>query len=365
MKIAILGTRGIPSGYGGFETFAEELSARLVKRGHQVRVYCRSHAVAHRPSDNLYRGVRLVFLPTIRHKYFDTVAHTFLSILHVLGGDEEVVLICNAANSIFAWIPRMFGKKTIVNVDGLERKRQKWNAVGKAYYQVSEWLSTFLPTAIVTDARTIQKYYLQRYQKQSNFIPYGALEPDGAGRGVVERLGLRPGGYVLYVSRLEPENNALLVVKAFSKVRGDVQLAVVGDAPYAQEYISQVHAAADPRVVFTGAVYGPGYRELLAHAQFYVHATEVGGTHPALIEAMAAGRAVLYLDNPENREAAGDAGLPFCNTEEALAARMETLVADARERQRLGQLAQARAREFFDWETVTDEYETLFNELRN
>ncbi len=365
MKIAILGTRGIPSGYGGFETFAEELSARLVKRGHQVRVYCRPHGVAHRPPDGMHRGVKLVFLPTIRHKYFDTVAHTFLSVFHVLPGDEEIVLICNAANSIFSWIPRVVGKKVVVNVDGLERKRRKWNAAGKAYYWMSEWLSTFLPTAIVTDARTIQKYYLQRYKKNSNFIPYGALEPDGAGRSVVERLGLRPGKYALYVSRLEPENNAELVVKAFARVPGDVQLAVVGDAPYAEEYISRVHAAADSRVVFTGAVYGPGYRELLAHAQFYVHATEVGGTHPALIEAMAAGRAVLYLDNAENREAAGDAGLPFSHSEEALAAQMDRLINDPEERRRRGQLAQARAREFFDWERVTDEYEELFKRLSN
>jgi glycosyltransferase involved in cell wall biosynthesis len=325
-----------------------------------VTVYCRE-----RSPETVYRGVRLQYLPTIRHKYFDTVAHTFLSVFHVLPGDEEIVLICNAANSIFSWIPRVVGKKVVVNVDGLERKRRKWNAAGKAYYWMSEWLSTFMPTAIVTDARTIQKYYLQRYKKNSNFIPYGALEPDGAGRSVVERLGLRPGKYALYVSRLEPENNAELVVKAFARVPGDVQLAVVGDAPYAEDYISRVHAAADSRVVFTGAVYGPGYRELLAHAQFYVHATEVGGTHPALIEAMAAGRAVLYLDNAENREAAGDAGLPFTHSEEDLARQMECLISDPDARRCRGQQAQARAREFFDWERVTDEYEELFQRLSN
>ena len=363
MKIAILGTRGIPSAYGGFETFAEELSARLAQRGHQVTVYCRAHSVAFRPAGDTHRGVRLVFLPTIRHKYLDTLAHTFVSTLHTLGGDEEIVLICNAANSIFSWIPRLSGKKTVVNVDGLERKRRKWNAAGRAYYGLSEWLSTFLPTAIVTDARTIQQYYRERYQKDSHFIPYGALEPDGSGAGLVEKLGLRPGNYVLYVSRLEPENNALLVVKAFERVKGEVQLAVVGDAPYARDYIAQVRSTRDPRIIFPGAVYGPGYRQLLAHAQFYVHATEVGGTHPALIEAMAAGKAILYLDTAENREAAGEAGLPFAASEEALAARMNCLIGCSQERQRLGEMARARAREFFDWERVTDEYESLFRQI--
>ncbi len=363
MKIAILGTRGIPSAYGGFETFAEELSAILASRGHQVTVYCRPHSVSFRPASDMHRGVRLVFLPTIRHKYLDTIAHTFVSTLHVLGEEADIVLICNAANSIYSWIPRIVGKRTVVNVDGLERKRRKWNALGKAYYRLSEWLSTFLPNAIVTDARTIQEYYKDCYRKDSYFIPYGAFPPDGAGVSVVKRLGLRPEEYALYVSRLEPENNALLVVKAFERVKEMVQLAVVGDAPYARDYIRQVRNTNDPRVVFTGAVYGPGYRELLAHAQFCIHATEVGGTHPALIEAMAAGKAILYLDTAENREAAGPAGIAFANSEEALAQRMAGLIGCRQERQRLGELARARAREFFDWERVADEYEKLFEQL--
>jgi len=363
MKIAILGTRGIPSAYGGFETFAEELAARLVERGHRVTVYCRPHSVAFRPPHDTYRGARLIFLPTLRHKYLDTVTHSFFSVLHVLRRDEEIVLICNAANSIFSWMPRLAGKKTVVNVDGLERLRRKWNSIGRAYCRLSEWLSTFLPTAIVTDARTIQHYYRQRYGKDSWFIPYGALSLDGAGTSLLESFRLRPGGYLLYVSRLEPENNALLVVKAFERVQGDVQLAIVGDAPYAPKYIERVRSTRDPRVVFTGAVYGAGYRELLAHALFSVHATEVGGTHPALLEAMAAGKAVLYLDTAENREAAGEAGLPYAPSEEALAGRMERLIRGHDERRRLGELAQTRAREFFDWERVTDEYEKLFQQL--
>jgi glycosyltransferase involved in cell wall biosynthesis len=363
MNIAILGTRGIPAAYGGFETLAEELSTRLVRRGHRVTVYCRAHAVARPPSGDTYQGVRLVFLPTVRHKYFDTVAHAFLSVLHALFQDEQVLLICNAANSVFSWMPRLAGQKTVVNVDGLERRRKKWNAAGRAWYRVSEWFSTFLPTAIVTDARTIQEYYRRRYHAESRFIAYGAAPVNGAGSGRVEALGLRPGGYVLYVSRLEPENNALLVVRAFQRLEGDVQLAVIGDAPYAREYIAQVRAAAGPRVVLPGAVYGDAYRELLANALLYVHATEVGGTHPALIEAMAAGRAVLFLDTPENREAAGGAGLPFPPEESALTAAMSRLIADPGERARLGSAAREQARQRFDWDAVTTEYERLFAEL--
>lgn len=364
MNLAILGTRGIPACYGGFETFAEELSTRLAQRGHRVTVYCRSHGVAFRPENDTYRGVHLVFLPTIRHKYFDTVVHTMLSVLHVALRSEQAVLICNAANAAVSWIPRVAGQKTLMNVDGLERRRRKWNALGRAWYAMSERLATFLPTAIVTDARTIQTYYRERYAKASSFIPYGATPPVTTGTEEIARLGLKPCGYVLYVSRLEPENNALLVVRAFQNTRAAVQLAVVGDAPYAADYIAQVRAAAtDPRVVFTGAVYGEGYRQLMANALCYVHATEVGGTHPALVEAMAAGRAVLYLDTEENREVAGDAGLVFPHSEEALVATLDRLLADPVERDRLGAAARARAGEFYDWEKVTDEYERLLKEM--
>ena len=323
MKIAILGTRGIPARYGGFETFAEQLSCRLVQRGHQVTVYGRTHNV--RYPGEFYQGVRLVLLPTLPHKYFDTVAHTFLSVWHVLFEDVEVVLICNAANSLFSFLPRLAGKKTVVNVNGLERKRRKWNALGKAYYLLSEWLSTFLPNAIVTDARAIQQYYRERYRKDSHFIPYGAEDQRLDTTECLKRLGLEPEGYFLYVSRLEPENNARLVVEAFEKVATDKKLVMVGDAPYARDYIAQLKSTSDSRILFPGAIYGAGYRELQSHAFCYLHATEVGGTHPALIEAMGCARCVLYLNTVENHEVAGGAAIAFEKSPGDLAEKMRAV----------------------------------------
>ena len=361
MKIAILGTRGIPANYGGFETFAEELSSRLVRRGHQVVVYGRTNNIRYPGSQ--YKGVRLVLLPTMPHKYFDTVAHTFLSVWHVLVRDAEVILICNAANAIFSFLPRLAGMKTVVNVDGLERKRQKWNALGKAYYLLSEWLSTFLPNAIVTDARAIQDYYQKRYGKRSYFIPYGAEPGRLETTACLDRLGLKPAEYLLYVSRLEPENNALLVVQAFEQVRTETQLVIVGDAPYAREYIRHVRSTRDPRILFPGAIYGEGYRELQSHALCYIHATEVGGTHPALLEAMACGRCVLYLDTVENREVAGDAAIAFAKSAEDLAGKIRALLQDAAMRADFERRAVERVRQRYRWEDVTAEYERLFQDL--
>src|SRR5437868_1162731 len=169
MRIAILGTRGIPARYGGFETFAEELSTRLVQRGHHVTVYCRER---HRKS--VYRGVALTYLPTIRHKYFDTIAHTFFSTGHLLFHRHDVALYCNGANAIFTFLPRLAGIPVALNVDGLERQRKKWNRLAKAWYRLSERLSTFCPNVMVTDAKGIADYYLERYRKHSEFIPHDA-----------------------------------------------------------------------------------------------------------------------------------------------------------------------------------------------
>ena len=357
MRIALLGTRGIPANYGGFETFAEELSVRLAARGHHVTVYCRQPH-----TENRYRGVRLQYLPTIRHKYLDTIAHTLISTLHLAVHRVDAALYCNGANAIFTIVPRLLGMPVVLNVDGIERKRKKWNRLAKAWYLVSERLATFCPNVVVTDALSIQRYYRDRYRKTSLFIPYGAEIGKTASTTAVERLNLEPGRYFLYVSRLEPENHPLEVREAFERVSTDMKLALVGDAPYAREYIRRVRDTRDPRVVLPGAIYGEGYRELGSHCFAYIHATEVGGTHPALIEAMGRGALVLYRNTPENAEVAGEAGISFEPDE--LAAKMElALSMDAAGREALRRAAVDRVRERYSWDAVTSAYERLLSSL--
>jgi len=362
MRIALLGTRGIPANYGGFETFAEELSARLAKRGHQVAVYCRTNNVQKR--DSPYRGVELKFLPTIPHKYLDTLAHTAISTVHALFGGYDAVLYCNAANALFTIAPRLLGTPTALNVDGLERNRRKWNTLGQAWYSLSERLSCWLPSETITDAAVIQKYYAERYNKSSHLIAYGADFEKESSTEILERLGLEPGQYLLYVSRMEPENNALLVARAFAQTSVPQRLVLVGDAPYAADYLRAVKAVADPRIVMPGGIYGKGYRELQSHCLAYIHATEVGGTHPALIEAMGRGAPTLYLNTPENVEVAGDAGMPFGPSEKALAELIEKTAAMVpAELEQWGSRAEAWTRSRYDWEQVTDQYENLLSAM--
>ena len=362
MRIAILGTRGIPASYGGFETFAEHLSTRLVARGHDVTVYCRAHYVSPRQLE--YHGVRLKVLPTIRHKYFDTVVHTFLSAVHAVPGRYDAALICNCANAPFSPILRLTGTPVAINVDGLEYKRKKWGYLARRYYRFAEYLSTLLPNEMVTDAQVIQDYYLARHNASSTMIAYGSEVERRPDRAAVRKWRVEPNRYVLYVSRLEPENNAHLVIEAFKKVRTAYKLLIVGDAPYAEQYISSLKASArgDKRIIFTGFVFGQDYRALQQNAYCYVHATEVGGTHPALLEAMGYGNCVLTLATPENIEVVGDAGVPYID-EFDLAEKLQRVLRDGSLVQAYRNRAQQRIQSNYDWDTVVDKYEQLFAQM--
>jgi glycosyltransferase involved in cell wall biosynthesis len=362
LSVALIGSRGIPNRYGGYETLLEELAVRLLARGFRVTVYCRSHSV---PADikslRSYQGVDLVVLPTIRTKYLDTPVHTLLSCLHAAAAGYDAALVVNSANALFVPLLRTAGIPVALHVDGIEKRRAKWGPVGRAVYAASERLACVLPDALVTDAEVIRRHYLERYGTESVPITYGVDPRPPRETGMLERLGLRSRGFFLYVSRFEPENNPHQVAAAYRQVGGEMPLVMVGGAPYASEFIESFTRGADPRVLFPGPIYGEGYRELMSHAYAYIHATEVGGTHPALVEAMGYGNALVVNGTPENLEVAGDAGLYFQAEEPAtLAAALERIRQDPEAARELGRRAAERAARLFSWDRVADQYAELF-----
>ncbi len=240
MKIALLGTRGIPASYSGFETCVEQLGQRLVERGHHVTVYCRAHHITY--PEPCYKGMRLIKLGTITNKYLDTIVHAFVSSLHALTQHYDVALYFIAGNSPATWIPRLVGTRTILNVDGLDWKREKWPALAKRYIQLAERLATKLPNAYLTDSRVVQDYYRHRFGSEPAYIPYGSeVEVAPAGE-TLARYGLLPQQYVLFVGRLVPENCAHHLVEAFQGLGTDLHCVIVGDAPYAEDYIAALKA---------------------------------------------------------------------------------------------------------------------------
>jgi glycosyltransferase involved in cell wall biosynthesis len=362
LSVALLGSRGIPARYGGYETLLEELASRLVERGFAVTVYCRSHIT---PCGlTAYRGAHLVVLPTIRSKYLDTPVHTFLSCLHAAREPFDAVLVVNSANALFLPILSLGGAPVALHVDGIEKRRAKWGPFGRFVYALSERLACVLPDVLVTDAEVIRRHYLERYGAESVPIAYGVDPRPPRETGVLAKLGLASRRFFLYVSRFEPENNPHRVAVAYRDVGGDLPLVMVGGAPYAVRFIASFTRGADPRIVFPGGIYGEGYRELLSHALAYIHATEVGGTHPALVEAMGYGNCIVVNDTPENREVAGDAGLYFQAAEPAtLAARLEEVRQDPAMAAERGRQAAARAAHLYSWEGVADQYARLFFRL--
>src|SRR3954453_22226482 len=324
----------------------EELSVRLIARGFRVTVYCRSHST---PRDlKSWRGAELVVLPTVRTKYLDTPVHTFLSCLHAASAGYDAVLVVNSANALFVPLLGVGGIPAALNVDGIEKRRAKWGAFGRAVYAFSERLAPVGPGALVTDAEVIRRHYLERYGAESVPIAYGVDPRPPAETGVLARLGIAPRQYFLYVSRFEPENNPHRVAEAYARVGGDLPLVMVGGAPYAGRFIAGFTRGADPRIRFPGAIYGEGYRELLSHALAYVHATEVGGTHPALVEAMGYGNCILVNDTPENREVAVGVGWYFDAAEpRALAAGLEWVRGHPDRARARGRAAARRARLLF------------------
>jgi glycosyltransferase involved in cell wall biosynthesis len=363
MRIAMVGTRGIPAAYSGFETCVEELGSGLTTRGHEVTVYCRSHHVRY-PLPT-YRGMRLVKLPTIQNKYLDTIVHTFLSLLHTAWRPYDIVLMFIAGNSPLAWIPRLRGQKVILNVDGLDWKREKWPPIAKAYIRWAERLATRLPHAFVTDSQVVQRYYREQYNADSTYIPYGAdVRRRPAGRWLAH-FDLKPQRYILFVGRLVPENCPHHLTEAFDGLETDMRCVIVGDAPYVEDYVRTLKSTQDRRVTFTGYLFGEGYEELGSHAYAFVETSGVGGTHPALLEAMALSNCVVVNNTPENLETIGDAGLSYDGREGAPALRkvLNWLIAEPEIAKAYRVRAIARVQQNYNWETVTEQYEHLFRQI--
>ncbi len=368
LRIALLGTRGIPARYGGFETFAEQLSTRLVARGHQVTVYGRCRLFGGWGRRESYRGVDRRETPTVFHKYLETPLHALTSFLDALFRPFDALLVCNAANSPLAPILKLKRAPLLINVDGIERNRAKWNSLGKLWYRLGERCSVSLATRVVSDADVIADYYRSEYGCESEVIPYGVHpQPRPAGE-VLGRFGLKPRSYILYVSRLEPENNALGVIEAYNALAQRdpeiVPLVIVGDAPYATEYKERLKSTACPKVIFTGFQFGEAYEELQSNCRIYVQATEVGGTHPALIESMSYGNCVVANGTPENLEVIGDAARSFPKNDfVALSTVIGELLADPTQCAQLGERAKARALSIYSWDAVVSKYEALFAAL--
>ena len=356
MKIAMLGTRGIPARYSGFETAVEKLAERFTAHGHEVVVYCRPHMTERR---DRHAGARLVHLPTVRNKFLDTLVHSALSTLHMAVRERpDVAIYFIAGNAPVVALARLAGIATIFQIDGLDSERAKWPRAARAYLRLCERIAPAVADVTITDSEAVAGEYERRYGRRVAAIPYGAELPDPGGTAWCERLDVQPGRFILFVGRLVPENNAHLLVEAHRMLDTDWPLVVVGDAPYAESYIASLKAAAGANVRFPGYVFGEGYAELVHRSGIMCVPTEVGGTHPVIVEAMAALACLVVSDHPPNLEVVGDTAASFSLTggAPALADALGALILGPARRATLGQLAHGRAANRHSWEVAADRY---------
>jgi len=362
-KISIVGIRGIPARYGGFETLVENLAPFLVREGYKVTVYGRKKFVPKKLK--WYKGVRIVKTPSFPTKHFDTVSHTIFSIPHIIFTRPKILFVLNLINTIFCLPLKLFGIKIIINVDGLEWERKKWGYFSKKAYQISAYLATKFANEIITDARVIKNYYEKKYNKNSCFIPYGYEIQKPLGLELLENLNLQVGEYFLWVGRLEPENNPEMVIEAFKNSKTKKKLLILGDNPYKKKYVKKLRDSANERIIMPGAIYGDGYSELLYNSYCFIHSSEVGGTHPALVEAMGAEKPVLLLKNEQNYEVAGSIALYF-NDKYELKNLIEWSDKNPEGLLEIGKNLKKRAEEFYSWKNVLIEYKKLFERfIRN
>jgi glycosyltransferase involved in cell wall biosynthesis len=363
LRIAMIGIKAIPARNGGFETAVDELSRGMVACGHEVVVYNRSGMTDY-PGDD-YEGVKLVTLPTIKSKNLSTIVHAFLASMHVAFHRVDVVHYFITGTTLFAPLPRLLGMKTVCSVDGTDWQRGKWGKFARWYLKLSESLAVRFCNAIVSDSRDVQRYYTEVYQAESSLITYGIREVEVTGQEWLDRFGLEPREYVLFVGRLVPENNIHQLIRAFEQTNTNKKLVIVGDDPWEKDYVRALKSTKDPRVIFTGGVYGQGYAQLQKNAYVFVLPDEVGGTHPALVEAMGFGNCVLVNDTASNLEVVGSAGFGYRGVEGAqdLFRRLQMLLDDPELVAEFRGKAEHRARTTYRWEVVVRDHLSLYSHL--
>ena len=351
MRIAFIGTRGVPASYSGFETCVEQVGKRMVERGHEVTVFCRSGHYRERPET--YLGMRLRYLPSIREKHLDTLSHTALSSLQLKKGTAIVCM--GVGNAPVVRTLELRGRRTVFNVDGADWQREKWGRFARWYLRTCEQLASRGKSIVVADADAVRRYYQETYGRDTELVPYGADPPADCGVETLEKFRLASKGYLLFVGRLVPENAPHDFLEGVRIAGLDAPAVVVGDAPYAEAYKARLHSEAPADAVFPGYQFGAAYQQLSCHAAVYVLAATVGGTHPVLVEQMAAGNAILARETDSNHEVLGDAGL-YWRTPAELAGLIGQVFPDTAVGAELGEKASERAARLYSWEAVTSQY---------
>ena len=370
MRIRVLGIRGLPATYSGSETVMSELAPRWVEAGHEVIVYCRSGFFKEKPAE--WKGIKLVYLPSIEHKMFSTLSHSFFASLHASFSPSDVIFVWNAGNGPFGWFFRITGKTAVINVDGMEWLRPKWKGIGAVYFKWAAKMATSAFPLVITDAEEMKRLYLEDLGAETTYIAYGANIEPSEHPEVIENYGLESRGYYLIASRLVPDNNADLILEAFVNSNSKKKLAIAGGADYRgnkleNEFLDKLKSIANENVLFLGHIDSSEHiKELHHHCFAYIHGHQFGGINPSILKALGFSNCILALNTPFNHEVleGGNYGVLFDKTPEALKAEIEALEQDSERVENFRRRATEQILKRFNWDHIAEQYIEVFQNLQ-
>jgi len=361
LKIAIIGSRGYPYVYSGYETLVKELSERLVKKGHSVRVYC--HSSLFNPKPKYVNGIELVYTPSIETKFFSQFINSLFSFIHVCFSNVDVVLTVNSANGPFGILTKLFRKRTCINVDGLEWLRPKWKGIGSIYFKISSRLSTYFFDKIISDSVEMFKIYREKFKIDSNVIAYGSTMIKINNEEVLKQYKLSKNEYYLIVGRLIPDNNAMIIIEGFLKSDSNKKLVIVGDVPYDDFYANSVKNIKSEKIILTGYINcQKELSQLYKYCFGYIHGHQYGGTNPTMINALDFNCEILSIDTAFTRE--------MLKSKKAIFFKRETesiIISLLNFENQIDDLTEINSNytlpKIYDWDEIVNEYENLFESL--
>jgi glycosyltransferase involved in cell wall biosynthesis len=363
MKIAFIVLKGMPFG-GGLEKYTEELGSRLAAKGHEIIVYAMRH---YGVSDRVYRGMIIKTVPTLQTKSLEKLSASFVAAAFQFGEKNlDVVHFHAFGPAIFSFIPRVTGRKVVVQGHGLEWKRAKWGPVGRLFLKLSEYPSVRCADRVTVVSKVQQDYLKRKYGIESVCIPTGVNPPRHEQPDLIRKFGLSGGDYTLFVGRLVPEKGAHYLIQGFRSLKTDMKLVIAGDAPHEERYKSRLFdlAGSDGRIVFTGHVEGRLLRELFSNCCLFVLPSQVEGLATALLEAMSYGNCCLVSDIPENLEALNGHGYSFRNGDtDDLAFMLERVIEQPSEAGALKKEARDHVLKNYSWDAIATRFEDFYADL--
>ncbi len=359
----MIGQKGIPATYGGIERHVEELASRLVARGHEVSVYCRMHYTRTRGH---HMGVHLIRHFSVKTKHLDAISHCAIAMLDTIFRDYDIIHFHALGPSIFAFLPKLVGKKTVVTVHGLDWQREKWGRFAQAFLRFCEFPAARFPSRTIVVSKTLQEYFRKRHGTETVFIPNGTPIPDRRRPNKLRRYGLDTGRYILFVGRLVPEKGCHYLMEAFNGLQTDARLVLAGGSSFSDGYVDTLKRLGDgnKRIVMMDYVYGDLLEELWSNAYFVVQPSVLEGLSISLLEALSFGKCVVLSDIPENLEVAEDCAVPFRSRDvEDLRDKMAHLLRHPEIVDSFEERCRTRIRENYAWDVVVDALERVYRGL--